>query len=240
MATNDRRAEQGRREDGAPEDRIRVLVVDDHHRYRDGLRAVLGLDRAMVVVGEAADGEEALEACRRLHPDVALLDVRMPRGSGVEACGRIRQELPSVRVLMLSASDDEGDLFAAIRAGAHGYLLKDDAGEEVLDAIRRVRGGQGVVPPQLAAALLEEFSRLGPWASFADTDDGRPRLTERETDVLRLIARGMTNRQIASHLTVSENTVKNHVRNILDKLHLHSRTEAAVYAHRRRIPGAGA
>ncbi|GAA4408527.1 response regulator transcription factor [Fodinibacter luteus] len=212
---------------------VRVVIADDHDLYRRGMRVVVELDGIAEVVGEASDGNEAVEVCSRMQPDVVLMDVRMPGVGGIEACRRIRSVVPSARILMLTMSDDESDLFEAIKAGASGYLLKDLPGEEVAGAIRRVHDGQAIIPPGMAATLLQEFTRLS--QDPAPVIGVAPQLTDREVEVLRLVARGRANREIADQLVISENTVKNHVRNILEKLHLHSRVEAAVYAHRQHL-----
>lgn len=218
-----------------PEGPVRVVIADDHDLYRRGMQVVVELDGAATVVGEASNGAEAVEACVRLHPDVVLMDVRMPGVGGIEAARRIRAAVPDARILMLTMSDDESDLFEAIKAGASGYLLKDLPGEEVAEAIRRVHDGQAIIPPGMAATLLNEFTRLAAVPVAPEGGTPPPQLTEREVEVLRLVARGMANREIADQLVISENTVKNHVRNILEKLHLHSRVEAAVFAHRQHL-----
>ena len=212
---------------------VRVVIADDHELYRRGMSVVVELDGSARVVGEASNGAEAVEACAKLHPDVVLMDVRMPGVGGIEACRRISAAAPGTRILMLTMSDDESDLFEAIKAGASGYLLKDLPGEEVAEAIRKVHDGQAIIPPSMASTLLKEFSRLSRDNGGASSPDTR--LTDREVEVLRLVARGLANREIADELVISENTVKNHVRNILEKLHLHSRVEAAVYAHRQHL-----
>ena len=214
---------------------VRVVIADDHDLYRRGMQVVVELDGTATVVGEASNGEEAVEAVLRLNPEVVLMDVRMPGVGGIEACRRIRVAAPGARILMLTMSDDESDLFEAIKAGASGYLLKDLPGEEVADAIRRVHDGQAIIPPGMAATLLSEFTRLSQTPVPAEGGTPPPQLTDREVEVLRLVARGMANREIAEKLVISENTVKNHVRNILEKLHLHSRVEAAVFAHRQHL-----
>ncbi len=214
----------------APEP-IRVVIADDHQLYRQGMKVVVELDGAAQVVGEASNGSDAIEVCVSLIPDVVLMDVRMPGLGGIEAALRVKAAVPSARILMLTMSDDETDLFDAIKAGASGYLLKDRPGEEVAAAIVMVHEGQAIVPPSMAAKLLGEFGRLSREAS----PPAETQLTEREVEVLRLVARGLGNREIAQTLVISENTVKNHVRNILEKLHLHSRVEAAVYAHRQHL-----
>ncbi len=212
---------------------IRVMIADDHDLYRRGMQVVVELDGTAQVVGEASNGAEAVEVCQRVNPEVVLMDVRMPGVGGIEACRLIREAVPSARILMLTMSDDESDLFEAIKAGASGYLLKDLPGEEVADAIRRVYDGQAIIPPGMAATLLTEFTRLS--QEPEPISGSAPLLTDREVEVLRLVARGRANREIADELVISENTVKNHVRNILEKLHLHSRVEAAVYAHRQHL-----
>jgi two-component system NarL family response regulator len=221
--------------DGAAGEPIRVLVVDDHALFRRGLEIVLAQEPDIAVVGEASDGIEAVDAAVDLLPDVILLDVRMPRRSGLEACGALRDSAPSARVIMLTISDDEGDLFEAIKAGASGYLLKEIPVDEVAAAIRAVHDGQSLISPAMAGKLLNEFAAI----AHKEAEDARPipapRLTPREMEVLRLVARGLHNRDIARELFISENTVKNHVRNILEKLQLHSRMEAVVYAVREKL-----
>jgi DNA-binding NarL/FixJ family response regulator len=213
---------------------IRVLVVDDHALFRRGLEIVLAQESDIEVVGEAGDGAEAVEQAADLLPDVVLMDVRMPRRSGIEACTAIKDVVPSARIIMLTISDEEGDLYDAIKAGATGYLLKEISIDEVATEIRAVAGGQSLISPAMASKLLTEF------ATLIKRDGNRqqvpaPRLTERELEVLRLVARGLNNRDIAKQLFISENTVKNHIRNILEKLQLHSRMEAVVYAVREKL-----
>ena len=213
---------------------IRVLVVDDHVLFRRGLQMVLAQEPDIDLVGEAGDGAQAVSQAADLLPDVVLLDIRMPKRSGIEACAGIKEVVPSSRILMLTISDEEADLYDAIKAGASGYLLKEISTDEVSAAIRAVAGGQSLISPSMASKLLHEF------ASMIKTKDEReqlpaPRLTDREMEVLRLVARGMNNREIAKELYISENTVKNHIRNILEKLQLHSRMEAVVYAVREKI-----
>jgi DNA-binding NarL/FixJ family response regulator len=217
--------------DGDP---IRVLVVDDHALFRRGLEMVLAAESDIVVVGEAEDGADAVSRAAETLPDIVLLDVRMPRRSGIEACRAIKDAVPSAKIIMLTVSDEEADLYDAIKAGAMGYLLKEVPIEEVADAIRAVHGGQSLISPSMASKLLTEF------ASMVRRDGERqqvpaPRLTDREMEVLRLVAKGMNNRDIAKDLFISENTVKNHIRNILEKLQLHSRMEAVVYAVREKM-----
>ena len=212
---------------------IRVLIVDDQSLIRLGFAMVLDAEADIEVVGEAEDGEAAVAQSTLLRPDVVLMDVRMPGVGGIEACRRIRWAVPETRIIMLTMSDEEDDLFEAIKAGASGYLLKDVPGEEVLAAIGRVGEGQAIIPASMAATLLTEFARLS--HDPEPLQRSLPPLTDREVEVLRLVARGQANREIAEALVISENTVKNHVRNILEKLHLHSRVEAAVYAHQKHL-----
>lgn len=215
------------------QDPIRIVVADDHDLYRRGMQAVIGLEGDIDIVGEASHGTEAVEMASALVPDVVLMDVRMPRTNGIEACREIKRRVPSAKVLMLTMSDDESDLFEAIKAGASGYLLKDLPADEVSAAVRSVHAGQSIIPPSMAAELITEFSRL---SHESDTGpSAAPHLTDRELEVLRLVARGHANKEIARALFISENTVKNHVRNILEKLQLHSRVEAAMYAMRRNL-----
>jgi two-component system NarL family response regulator len=215
-------------------DPIRVLVVDDHALFRRGLEMVLAHEDDIDVVGEAEDGAEAVEKAVETTPDIVLMDVRMPRRSGIDACTAIKDAVPSSKIIMLTISDEEADLYEAIKAGATGYLLKEISIDEVAAAVRAVHGGQSLISPSMASKLLNEF------ASMIKRDDEReqvpvPRLTEREMEVLRLVAKGLNNREIAKQLFISENTVKNHVRNILEKLQLHSRMEAVVYAVREKL-----
>jgi two-component system NarL family response regulator len=210
---------------------IRVLIADDHELFRHGLEQALSSEPDIQVVGEAADGEEAAARAAALAPDVVLMDVRMPGVNGVEAAEQIRDVRPEARIVMLTSSEDERDLFAAVRAGASSYLLKRVSIDELADAVRAAHRGEGWIDPTLVPVLLREFATLSR-RHDDDAEGGERRLTEREIEVLRLVARGMSNKEIASELVIAENTAKNHVRNILEKLHLRSRSEAAAYAVR--------
>ena len=216
------------------EEAIRVLIVDDHALFRRGLEMVLRQEVDITVVGEASGGTEAVEAAVDSTPDIVLMDVRMPRGSGIDACTAIKSAVPSAKIIMLTISDEEADLYEAIKAGAMGYLLKEISIEEVPSAIRAVSGGQSLISPSMASKLLNEFALM-----IKRTDNGQqvpaPRLTAREMEVLRLVARGLNNRDIAKELFISENTVTNHIRNIMEKLQLHSRMDAVVYAVREKL-----
>jgi DNA-binding NarL/FixJ family response regulator len=213
---------------------LRVLIVDDHALFRRGLQMVLKQEADIDVVGEAEDGHEAVQKAEELMPDVILMDVRMPKRSGIEATRQVKERLPHVKILMLTISDEEGDLYDAIKAGASGYLLKEISIDEVADAIRAVWAGQSKITPSMATKLLAEFAAMSKRAEETRQLPA-PRLTEREMEVLRLVAQGLNNRDIAKDLFISENTVKNHIRNILEKLHLHSRMEAVVYAVREKL-----
>nr|WP_219108578.1 response regulator transcription factor [Austwickia sp. TVS 96-490-7B] len=211
----------------------RVVIVDDHVLYRRGLDLVLSQEEDIEVVAEADTGLSAVDVVARHRPDVVVMDVRMPRMNGVEACARIKASMPSTQIIMLTTSDDEQDLFDAVRAGANGYLLKDVPPEEVVAAIRTLRSGGSLVSPTMAASLMRQFASLA--RQDGGAEDNRSRLTEREREVLVHVARGEGNREIARALFISENTVKNHVRSILEKLQLHSRVEAAMYAVREHL-----
>src|SRR5437762_6496548 len=195
---------------------------------------VLESEDGIDVVAEAEDGQDAIAKSEEFAPDVVLMDVRMPRMSGIEATRTIRDVIPTSRILMLTVSDEEDDLFDAIKAGANGYLLKEISIEEVADAIRSVVQGQSLISPSMASKLLNEFNTLAKQADEKPRLQA-PRLTTRELEVLKLVAQGMSNRDVAEALFIAENTVKNHVRNILEKLQLHSRMEAVVYAVREKI-----
>jgi two-component system NarL family response regulator len=212
---------------------LRVLIVDDHALFRRGLQMVLAAEADIDVVGEASDGAEAVEKAKALRPDVVLMDVRMPKRSGIEAAGAIRDELPEAKILMLTMSDEEADLYEAIKAGASGYLLKEISIEEVPDAIRSVWAGQSRISPSMASKLLSEFAAMS--QRGGDAKAAGAQLTPREMQVLKHVAQGLNNKDIAEKLFISENTVKNHIRNILDKLHLHSRMEAVVYAVKEKL-----
>jgi DNA-binding NarL/FixJ family response regulator len=211
---------------------IRVALVDDQELFRQGLTMLLGVEDGIEVVGEASDGVAAVELAASVVPDVILMDVRMPRRSGIEACVALKEVAPSAQIIMLTVSDEEADLYEAVKNGASGYLLKDSSIDEVAQAIRLVAEGQSLISPSMATKLLNEFKQI----SRADRQQlSSPRLTDRELEVLSLVAQGLNNRDIAKRLFISENTVKNHVRNILEKLQLHSRMEAVMYAVREKL-----
>ena len=208
------------------DDKIRVFLCDDHAIVRQGIRALLTTEPDLEVVGEAADGAEALAALEAAAPDVILMDLAMPRMDGIEAIGRIKAAWPEARILVLTSFASDDKVFPAIKAGALGYLLKDSGPEALVQAIRQVHHGESSLHPAIARKLLAELSRPAAEAAMPDP------LTAREIEVLRLIARGLSNQQIADQLTISEATVRTHVSNILGKLQLASRTQAALYALR--------
>ena len=215
---------------------IRVLIADDHTLLRRGLAVVLDCEDDIEVVGEADDGAEALRLAQELVPDVVILDVRMPGTDGLAACAAIKRAVPAAKVIMLTSSDAEEDLYEAVKSGASGYLLKSILPHKIPEALRAVQRGESQISPSMAAKLLSEFAALakGAEATTAPAQPA-PKLTDREMEVLRLVATGMNNREIAKQLYITENTVKNHVRNILEKLQLHSRMEAVVYAVREKL-----
>jgi DNA-binding NarL/FixJ family response regulator len=218
-------------------DPIRVLIADDHALFRRGLEMVLQGEAGLELVGQASDGAEAVQIASEVVPDVVMMDIRMPKITGIEAARQMKEVAPSAKIVMLTISDEEEDLFEAIRAGASGYLLKDIPLDELADSVRAVYGGQSLINPSMAGKLLNEFATL----ARRDAEDEpakhapAPKLTDREMEVLRLVARGMNNRDIAKELFISENTVKNHVRNILEKLQIHSRMEAVMIAVREKL-----
>ena len=213
---------------------MRIVLVDDQPLVRNGIASLLRA-RGFDVVGEAGDGQEALEIIRRARPDLVLMDLQMPVLDGLGATRLLRTEIPEVRVVILTVSDDEQDLFEAVKSGALGYLLKDLEAEAFFEAIEAVGRGESVVPPRLARGLWAEFTRVA--TSDVPPEAERERLTEREQEVLALVAAGRTNREIAEQLTISENTVKFHMRGILDKLHLRNRTEVARWVSQQRSGG---
>ena len=213
---------------------IRVVIVDDNELFLGGLGMLLNLEDDIEVVGEADDGRAAAVLVAATVPDVVLMDVRMPRSSGLDACQTIKDVAPDSRIIMLTASDEEADLLDALKNGASGYLLKDSSIDEVANAVRLVTEGDALISPSMATKLFDEFKQVaGADWSAAST----PRLSPRELDVLRLVAQGLNSREIGGQLFISENTVKNHVRHTLEKLQVHSRLDAVMYAIGERWPG---
>jgi NarL family two-component system response regulator LiaR len=207
-------------------ERIRILIADDHAVVRHGLRALLATEPDLELVGEAADGVEAVAQTARLHPDVILMDMAMPRKTGLEAIYDIKRDDPQARILVLTSFAEDEQVFPAIKAGATGYLLKDTAPRELLQAIRDVYQGEVSLHPTIARKLVGELKRP------PDLPPAEEQLTEREVQVLALVARGLANKEIADQLFIGERTVRTHISNILGKLHLANRTQAALYAQR--------
>ncbi len=215
-------------------DKIKVLIADDHRVVREGLSAILKTRNNLEVVGEAQDGQEAVEKTRALEPDVILMDVSMPRMGGVEATRQIKREFPHIGIVALTMYEEQQYIFDLVRAGATGYLLKDSDSAQIVAAIEAIYRGESLIHPSVASKILAEFSSLaqkkGKKPSWVEHD-----LTDREITVLRLVADGKTNKEIANSLNLSEKTVKNHVRNIFHKLQVFDRTQAAILAIRKGI-----
>lgn len=207
------------------EQTIRILIADDHPVVRKGIKALLNTEPGLEVVGEAADGEQAVTKARILKPDVILMDLSMPRKDGVQAISEIRQEIPEAKILVLTSFAEDKRVIAAIEAGALGYLLKDSSPQELIRAVRTVHQGESSLHPTVAHKLIHRFQR-------SSEENQTESLTAREIKVLRLIAEGLSNHDIAKKLFISEPTVRTHVSNILRKLRLDNRTQAALYALR--------
>jgi len=210
---------------------IRILIVDDHAILREGLKMVLGLEADLQVVGEAGNGRDGVRLAMQLQPDVVLLDVLMQGLDGIDACRQIKSVRPDTRVLMLTSHDAAQAVEAAVLAGASGYLLKNGGREDLLKGIRAVAQGESLLSPSVAAQVLERFALL----TRKEREREQDLLSDREKQVLALVARGLTNRQIAAELVLSENTVRNHISHILDKLDLSRRSQVAAYAAQRGL-----
>lgn len=215
-------------------EKVRVLLADDQRLMRDGLRTLLELEPDLEVVGEAENGQVALEAYASLQPDVVLMDIRMPVMDGVEAIRQLRGRWPEVKVIILTTFDDDTFVFEGLRAGARGYLLKDVSGAELADAIRTVAAGEALIDPSVTRKVMAEFARLAalPQSAGQPAPPAAGDLSEREVEVLRLLAQGLSNREIAARLFLAEGTVKNYVSNILQKIDARDRTQAALYAQK--------
>ena len=211
----------------------RILIVDDHVLFREGMRNIINRWGDFDVVGEASNGLEALNLAKELLPDIILMDIAMPVMDGIQATKRIASELPSIRVVMLTTSEEEEDLYNAIKAGAQGYLLKDTPSKRLHDELRRMAQGETPLSGLMATKVLKEFSRSS--SPTQSPDEYREPLTEREHQILELLVDGLSNVEIAEKVYLSENTVKKHVHNILEKFHSNNRVEAAVYAVRERL-----
>jgi DNA-binding NarL/FixJ family response regulator len=209
-------------------ERTRILLADDHPLFREGVAHALGVDPGLDVIAQANSGEQAVELAQRLRPDVVLLDITMPGIGGIAAARQIATILPGTRIVMLTVAENEDSLMAALKAGAHGYVLKGVAAAEFRSITRRVAAGEAYVTPALATEMLVEFSRPRPADSFSE-------LTARETSVLELLSQGLTNREIGERLYLAEKTIKHHMSSILQKLHVSTRTEAAVVALRHAV-----
>jgi len=208
-------------------ERIRILLVDDQKLMREGLRVLLEMEPDLAVAGEAEDGETALASYAEYQPDVILMDIRMPGMDGVEATRRLRERWPEARVIILTTFDDDEYVFEGLRAGALGYLLKDVSGHELAEAVRTVAEGGALIEPSVARKVVAEFARLAPPTRAPDAGLAEP-LSEREREILRLVAQGLSNREIALRLSLAEGTVKNYVTNILQKMGVRDRTQAAL------------
>lgn len=219
---------------GQPDGRVRVMVVDDHPMWREGVARDL-TEAGHLVVATSGEGRQAVRLAAAARPDVVVLDLQLPDVSGVEVIRGLRAALPEVRVLMLSASGEPQSVLDAVKAGATGYLVKSAAPAEFLDAVRRTAAGEPVFTPGLAGLVLGEYRRLAAAPPSGPADDSAPRLTERETEVLRLVAKGLSYKQIAERLGLSHRTVQNHVQNTLGKLQLHNRVELTRYAIERGL-----
>ena len=211
---------------------IKILIVDDHVLLREGLVKILSLDNDLEVIGEASRGEEAVALARELTPDVILMDINMPGINGIEATKVIKTEMPQIGIIALTIHDDEEYIFELVRAGVSGYVLKDIQPERLIAAIKDVAQGKSVIHPAITAKLLGEFNRLSERKTRPSSFDD---LTIRELDVLELIAKGMANKDIAQSLFISEKTVKNHITNIFRKLSVDDRTQAALYAIKKKL-----
>ena len=208
---------------------MRIVLVDDQPLVRNGIASLLRA-RGHDVVGEAGDGQQGLEVVRSAHPDLVLIDLNMPVLDGLSATRLLKTEHPHLKIVVLTVSDDEQDLIEAVKSGAHGYLLKDLEADDFFEAIDAVEHGESVIPPRRARHLWDEFGRLATRGTEPPAEDI---LTDREGEVLRLVAAGHTKREIADRLSISQNTVKFHMRGILDKLHLRNRTEVAAWVAER-------
>ena len=228
-------------QEGSSTAKVRVLIAEDQALVRRGTSVLLSLEPDMEVVGQACDGIEAVSMAKQLRPDVVLMDLHMPRLGGVAATREITRDLPGTQILVLTTLNDDETVFEAVRAGAHGYLLKDVSEQELLETIRALRRGESRLTPQIARKVMDQFRRLAGSAEAAPAsnatakiDSGAQSLNDKEEKILRLIADGMSNRQIAAAMFLAEGTVKNYVSRIMEKLHANTRTALAVISARQR------
>ncbi|MDW7675632.1 MAG: response regulator transcription factor [Bacillota bacterium] len=206
-------------------DKVKLLIVDDHALVRKGISSLLAEEDSVEVIGEAANGLEALDITKELMPDVILMDINMPECNGIEATKLIKKELPYVKIVMLTVYEDEQYLFEAVKSGAQGYLLKNLEPENLVASIMDLLKGEAPISPSMATKIINEYAHITARDSKTDND-----LTRREREVLDMLSQGLTNKEIAKQLMISDNTVRNHIRNIFDKLHLENRVQAAAYA----------
>ena len=209
---------------------IRVLLVDDQALFREGLDTLLSVHQDIEIVGQASNGQEAVDLALRLHPDVILMDMQMPILNGIGATRRLKQSLPECRVIVLTTFNDNETIFDALRAGAVGYLLKDVGSTQLADSIRATSRGESILDPSVAAKVVQEFSRVSSMVGGTSSEVLPESLSEREIELLGLVASGMSNKEIAETLFITEGTVKNHITHILGKLSVRDRTQAALKA----------
>lgn len=214
---------------------LRILLVDDHVLFRKGLASLLASQPNIQIIGEANNGIEAIQAAKELKPDLIMMDINMPECDGLQATKIIKQSMPQVKIVMLTASDNDQYLFDAIKIGAQGYLLKDLELQQLLDLLELISKGEAILSNTMATKIFKEFSRTSENGKHGDNHEEE--LTDREVTILKYVAQGLMNKEIAETLDISENTVKIHIRNILEKLHLKNRIQAAVYAVRQGIAG---
>lgn len=210
--------------------RIKLMIADDHRLFREGIKALLALTDDIEIVGEAEDGESTLKRCEELQPDIILMDINMPGLNGIRATEQILQKQPETRIIMLTMLEDDASVFNAMRVGARGYLLKGADPQEVLSVIRAVAEGQALFGPAIATRLMNYFKELGSKPGSTETLTLFPELTERELEILRLIAQGLNNQEIAQKFVLSPKTVRNHITNIFSKLQVADRAQAIVRA----------
>lgn len=212
----------------------KVLIVDDHTLFRKGLISLLQQQKGIEVVGEAKDGEEGTRLAQITKPDVILMDVRMPHRNGIQATRAIREALPEAHIIMLTVSEEDEDLFSAIKAGARGYLIKNVEPDQLIKAIHLLVEGETAITHSMASKLLDEFGSIAKKVDTPPESNLRP-LTHRENEILQLLAKGESNKEIANTLNISEHTVKIHLKNILKKLHMNNRVQAAIYAYQQGL-----